>query len=707
MQKAESGKITKAFFLIALSMSSLPATQASRLSQTVASRASTSSESQSTGPSATSKKRIGAVVSALQDLLASIESEEKEEAKTYKCYMQWCEDTVASKNTEIEEAEIALENNRVAVEQHTSKISTTEYGFKKNKEEQEEQTDALAEATEIRNTENKKFTEEDNSMKTNIKSLEAAIKILSKANALTQFMKRGGGQGRDPGQSAQILGMFKGLLENLQKNQAEQTAEEAKKQGLYDKLAAGKNKQLLALRDDSEKKLILIGEVKQDLAAAKNDIDDLTDSLKEDKTFLSKTELSCANKKKAWQIRSEDRAAEKAAIREAISFLVVSFKDGSLLQTSKKARGEQGYSLLQARVSQHSRASTSDVAMSMLDDTDEELSSMGTDEDASSKAARFEAVKKTLTELISILQSEQKEEKAKKEMCEADLKKKEGEKVETSDSVDMTQANVESKTNEANTLASEVKEIRRLMADSKKADELASKLRQDARKTYKTGAKDRAMTIKVLHSAMGVLQKFYNSFIQKDDAGLQKKGEKVSEKQPKDLQGNIIIAMLEKIIGDVEKEQKDALMAENEADAEYQTAVKESADAYEVRMEEITQKVMRKSRLKVQLGDQKETLDEQQDKLSAVKQQIVTLHKDCDELLKNYDKRTKDRTFEIAQIRDVFDILSGSAVAARTGLAQFTDNYFDDDGEDNKLQDMVRTTKDIAGKARKLRRSHH
>merc|ERR1719377_291615 len=105
--------------------------------------------------------------------------------------MQWCDDTIAAKNKEIEEADISLENNKVAVEQHTSKISTTEYAFKKNKEEQQEQTDALAEATEIRNTENKKFTEEDNTVKMNIKQLESAIKTLSKANALTQFMKRG------------------------------------------------------------------------------------------------------------------------------------------------------------------------------------------------------------------------------------------------------------------------------------------------------------------------------------------------------------------------------------------------------------------------------------------------------------------------------------------------------------------------------------
>jgi hypothetical protein len=703
----------KAVFFIALSMSLLPGVQASRLHRELTSRASTgekSKDSVASSTSPTSAKRIGAVVSALQDLLASIESEEKEEAQQYKCYVQWCDDTIAAKKQEIDENQIALENNRVAAEQHTSKLATTKYAVEKNKEETEEQTDALAEATEIRNEENKKFTEDDTLMKQNIKQLETAIKIVSKANAVNFLMQKGGGKGRAPGESNFILGTFKGLLENLNKNLGENAAEEAKKQENFDKLAATKNAQLLALRDDTEKKLISIGETKQDLAAAKNAIDDLTDALSEDKKFLSKTESACGDKKKAWTIRSADRAAEKAAIREAISFLVVSFKEPSLLQTHPHGRGQSGYSLLQARVSEHSRASSADVAIAMLDDTDAELSSTSSDDNARTKQQRFDDVKKMLTDLIAVMQKEQKEEKAKKEMCEAELEKKGDEKDKTSDSVDMLKANIESKTNEVSTLAEEVKEIKRLIAESKKADELAAKLRQDARKTYKTGMKDRKMTIKVLHSAMAVLQKFYNS--QDAAAMVQKRAEKVMEGQPpsfdegstrRGVMGNIVISMLEKIVGDVQKEQKDAEIAENQAESEFQESLRENAEMYESRMEEITQKVIRKARLKVQLGDQKETLEEQEDKFDSVVAQIKALHDDCDELIKFYDKRTKDRNFEISQIRDVFDILSGSSVAARTGLVQDSDDDLTEDPEENQLQDMLRTTKDIAGKVHQLK----
>lgn len=706
---SDTAKMKKAVFFIALSMSLLPGVQASRLRRELTSRASIGEKSQdsvASSTSPTSQKRIGAVVSALQDLLASIESEEKEEAQQYKCYVQWCDDTITAKKQEIDENQVALENNRVAAEQHTSKLATTKYTLEKNKEETEEQTDALAEATEIRNEENKKFTEDDTLLKQNIKQLETAIKIVTKANAVNFLMQKGGGKGRAPGESNFIIGTFKGLLGNLNKNMAENAAEEAKKQENFDKLAATKNAQLLALRDDTEKKLILVGETKQDLAAAKNAIEDLTDALSEDKKFLSKTELACTDKKKAWEIRSADRAAEKAAIREAISFLVVSFKEPALLQTHPHGRVQSGVSLLQARVSEHSRASSADVAVAMLDDTDAELSDTSSDDNARTKQQRFDDVKKMLTDLITVMQKEQKEEKAKKEMCESELEKKGDEKDQTSDAVDMLKANIESKTNEVSTLAEEVKEIKRLIAESKKADELAAKLRIDARKTYKTGMKDRKMTIKVLGSAMAVLQKFYNSA-----AMVQKKAEVMNGQPPsfdegstrKGTMGNIVIAMLEKIVGDVQKEQKDAEIAENKAETEFQETLRENAEMYETRMEEITQKVIRKSRLKVQLGDQKETLEEKEDEFTSVVAQIKALHDDCDELLKFYDKRTKDRNFEIAQIRDVFDILSGSSVAARTGLVQDSDDDFTEDPKENQLQDMLRTTKDIATKVRRLK----
>ena len=112
----------------------------------------------SSGVSAKSSKRIGAVVDTLKDLLTTIENEEKAEAQNFKCFVQWCDTTIESKKGEIEEGTMQLENNKVAVQQHSAKIATTTYVLDKNAQELEEIQDALAQAEAIRTEENAKYS---------------------------------------------------------------------------------------------------------------------------------------------------------------------------------------------------------------------------------------------------------------------------------------------------------------------------------------------------------------------------------------------------------------------------------------------------------------------------------------------------------------------------------------------------------------------
>ena len=49
---------------------------------------------------------------------------------------------------------------------------------------------------------------------------------------------------------------------------------------------------------------------------------------------------------------------------------------------------------------------------------------------------------------------------------------------------------------------------------------------------------------------------------------------------------------------------------------------------------------------------------------------IAALKNDCDAFLKGFKDASKARAFEVAQLKDVFDILSGSQVAARTGFLE-------------------------------------
>jgi len=663
------------------------------------------------GVSEKSGKRIGAVVDMLKDLLTSIETEEKAEAGNFKCFVQWCDTTIEAKKSEIDEAGMTIENNRVAIQQHTAKIATLTYQVDKAKEEVTETTDALAQAESMRNEENAKYQKERAMNMQSQKQIETALKIVNKVHQVGGFMQGGTIQQTQlnaPGESSFVVGVFESLAANLKRNQEKSDADEAKLQKSYDNAYKIKTAQMKALNEQIQKKEIALTESNQKKTQATNDIETVTSALQEDKIYLDETTKSCADKKTEWQIRSEDRAKEKSAIREAISFLTISFKEKAqkllLLQQQTQTRDDSDLEGDLSFVQMSSSSNALGGASEMLDTADAELSALTSRVDSAAKADIFESVKKTINDLIGVLQVEQSEEKEKNGWCKAELAKKDTEKKDTEDNLANLVATIDSKSNEVSMLVKEVTEIKTLMEESKKADETAAKLRKDQKKIYDAGTKDRKLAIKVLKEANSVLAKFYESqdktFAQVGQ-GKQAPPKTWDKGSRKTGEGNVVLAMLDKIVNDVLLEQKEADKDENEQAAAFEEHQRNSRKEYDDRMEEITQRVTRRAKLEVQVNNAKETRDQTSDKLKAVKGQLQGLHADCDELIKNYEKRTKARDFEVAQLRDVIDILAGSQVAARTGFLQQQANAVNDK-ELGQLQQMSRTIDDLEIKARRM-----
>jgi DNA repair exonuclease SbcCD ATPase subunit len=650
----------------------------------------------------------------LKDLLTSIENEEKDEAANFKCFVQWCDTTIEAKKGEIDEASMTLENNKVAVQQHSAKIATTTYQVDKSKEEVTETQDALAQAEAMRNEENTKYAKERAMNMQSQGQIGTALKIVNKVHQVGGFIQGGVVQQTQlnaPGESSFVVGVFESLEANLKRNQEKADADEEKRVKSYNDLSTNKQAQLTALNEQIQKKNIALTESKQKKTQALNDIETITGALQEDKIYLDETTASCEDKKKEWQIRSEDRAKEKSAIREAISFLVITFKEKEseeakllLLQRQQQARDDSNLegdlSFVQTSMSTDSLGGAS----AMLDTADAELSALTSRVNSAAKADIFENVKKTINDLVGVLQVEQQEETEKNKWCKAELAKKDTEKKDVSDKIGNLEATIDSQSNEVSMLVKEVTEIKAMMEESKKADETAATLRKDQKKIYDVGTKDRKLAIKVLKEAKSVLGKFYESqdktFLQVGQ-GKQAPPKTWDKGSRKTGEGNVVLAMLDKIVSDVVLEQKEAEKDENEQATAFEEHMRNSRKEYDDRMEEITARVTRRAKLEVQVNNNKETRDQQKDKLSAVNGQLEGLHADCDELIKNFEERTKARTFETNQLKDVIDILAGSQVAARTGfLQQQQDNI--NDKELGQLQSMSRTIDDLELKARHM-----
>merc|ERR1719506_693563 len=223
----------------------------------------------------------------------------------------------------------------------------------------------------------------------------------------------------------------------------------------------------------------------------------------------------------------------------------------------------------------------------------------------------------------------------------------------------------------------------------------AGKVRKEQNAMFVAGSKDRALAIKVLQQAKSVLQEVYdqaqgNLLQQKAAAepapagGPPPRWASISPRKSTASFG--AVSMIQDITDDIAKEQKDATMQENNAAAAFAKLQEDSQEALDEKQQDITERVTEKAKLGVQINTLKETHLQKSNDLDSVQKQLAALHSSCDEILEFHEKRAESRNFEVNQLKDVLDILSGSAIAARTGLLEKED---DDDAGDMQEDDQA------------------
>merc|ERR1719194_248204 len=132
--------------------------------------------------------------------------------------------------------------------------------------------------------------------------------------------------------SGEIVGILKQMGDTMEKDLAEVLAAEAEAKQNFEELVAAKEKEIASATKAIEEKTKRTGEVAVEIVNLKEDLDDTTESLGEDKKFLADLEKNCETKKKEWAERSKTRAEELLAIMDTIKIL----NDDDALELFKK-----------------------------------------------------------------------------------------------------------------------------------------------------------------------------------------------------------------------------------------------------------------------------------------------------------------------------------------------------------------------------------
>jgi len=280
----------------------------------------------------------------------------------------------------------------------------------------------------------------------------------------------------------------------------------------------------------------------------------------------------------------------------------------------------------------------------------------------------FKKVKEMMDTMVQDLKEEQQEEVKFKAYCTEEMNKNE----KILYSTKHTRKDLELKIREMEIalgkLVKDIKDVRSQMAEIETQIHKASQEREAANAEYQKTMKDQHATQEVLKVALRRLEDFYKkgkgkvAFIQRHaHAHVHAHGQPVKFNKYKENAGSSpVMSMIEEIIEESVVLTKEAVAGERQAQADYEQFVKDSNELLADFSKAVISKMKATAKSKLQISEADSELQGTIDELLDLTKTQADLSKECDWLVKNFDKRQRARAQEMSAIREAKGILSGS-----------------------------------------------
>jgi hypothetical protein len=528
----------------------------------------------------------------------------------------------------------------------------------------------------------------------------------SDRNELGSFLQQGAEQGAGYApQSGEIIGILKQLKETMEGDLAEATATEQQAIKSFMGLQAAKKKEVAALTTSIEEKLTRIGDAGLELVNMKKDLKDTSGALEQDKRFLADLENNCGSKKKDWAEREKARASEVVAIQETIKLL----NDDDALELFKKTLPSASLVQLAATSKELRQRSRSLLAKERSrGDFRVDFISLA----LRGKHAGFDKVLTMIDEMTSLLGKEAALDEKKKEYCESTIDTTEDKHKELTRKVSDLESYAADTNNAFTTLAEEIATLEAsVRALDKQVGEATTQRKEEHAEYVETMAANNAAS-KLLALAKNRLNLFYNPKLAQpapvrelaaDDqivvnmggtapptpapGGVANTGITYLEttksdeafafvqessdpgRAPETWSGNVdkkgqesagVIAMIDMLVKDIAKDMQIAEVEEKDAQADYETLMKESAEkrGADAKMMTVKEGAKAESEATMQATDEK--LKSKKQEVLATLKSLHSTHSDCDWLLQNFEVRDEARVGEVESLKKAKAVLSGA-----------------------------------------------
>eukprot|EP00427_Karlodinium_veneficum_P045140 CAMPEP_0169256416 /NCGR_PEP_ID=MMETSP1016-20121227/40264_1 /TAXON_ID=342587 /ORGANISM="Karlodinium micrum, Strain CCMP2283" /LENGTH=716 /DNA_ID=CAMNT_0009338077 /DNA_START=86 /DNA_END=2236 /DNA_ORIENTATION=- len=519
---------------------------------------------------------------------------------------------------------------------------------------------------------------------------------------LTTFLQ--GSQSEDYSPSAgQITGILKTMSDEMSKSFAEAKAEEEAAIKAFEGLVAAKTKEINALTAAIETKTSRIGELAVEIVQMKNDLSDTEAALLEDKAFFADLEKNCATKSAEWEKIVSTRNEELLALADTIKVL----NDDDALELFKKTLPGASSSFVQVSVGSVSARERALVALR----TAQRASKVARPQfdfialAMQGKKIGFDKVIKMIDDMIATLKREQLDDDNKKEYCAKQFDTSDDKKKSLERSLSDLETAI-SDTKEG--IASTKSDIDGLEAGLKALDKAVAEATEQRKEEHEDVtellASDSAAK-ELLAFAKNRLNKFYNPRLYKappkrtlseeDRITLNMGGTLAPTAAPGGIAGtgvtvlsqvkqhnqdfvappppeapgaykkktessSSVIAMIDLLIKDLDREMTEAETQEKASQADYEKMMSDSAAKRAEDAKMLTEKGSTLAELESSLQESEESKASKTKELSATLQYIHSLHAECDWLIQYFDVRKEARDSEVDSLGKAKTVLSGA-----------------------------------------------
>jgi uncharacterized protein (DUF3084 family) len=650
---------------------------------------------------------LSKVFELMDELTTKIKAEGEAEAKAYKEYFDWCDDTSKNAQFEIKTATSEKEELEATIGELTSSIAASTTKIEELSAAIASDTKELKEATAIREKEVADFEKAEAELVDTVDTLDRAVAILERemakspgsfaqidtantkmlANALSAVVEAAAFSGHDKTKLMALVqakdddedsdldmaapaaavyesksGSIVDVLQDM-KDKADSELDELRKaegnaKHNFNMLKQSLDDQIAADSTDLDQEKSSKAEAEEGKATAEGDLVVTTKELADVQAELATASATCMQTAADHEATVAARTEELGVIAEARKIIAeatggAEAQTYSLLQISTRSdlKKSEVETLIKSLARKHHSAALSQLA-SRVDAVVRYGASGGEDV--------FSKIKGMIGDMIAKLEKEAEEDATEKAYCDEEMAKTEAKHSELEDDISKLSAKIDKAAATSAKRKEQVKELQAELAALAKEQAELDSIRSEEHAAYSTAKSELEAGINGVQKALGVLRDYYGtaaSFVQSGDMDIMQQPAMPEKHGKAGGAGGSIINLLEVCESDFSTNLAKEETQEADAAAEYDKVTQENKVSKTMKDQDVkykTQEFKSLDKTISELSGDKATLSTE---FGAVNEYFAKLKDRCVAKPETYEDRKARREEEINGLKEALQVL--------------------------------------------------